>query len=181
MLEASRGIEVKLERVFRELQGSAKVALRREGFPEKEQRHERSLAVRYQGQSFELQLKQPRGDIAAAFHRAHRARYGYAQEKNVVEIVSARVRSTGIVNQMSLRRARGTITKTFAIPHDSTETYLQGKKVRTAIYDRARTKSGTRFRLPCIVTEYSATTLIPEGVNASVDSQGNIVVEMGKI
>ena len=65
-------------------------------FPKQEQRHERSLAARYQGQSFELRLKQPRGDIAAAFHRAHRARYGYSQEKNVVEIVSARVRSTGI-------------------------------------------------------------------------------------
>jgi len=177
MLEASREVATKFERVFRELEGSAKVALRREGFPEKEQRHERSLAVRYQGQSFELQLKQPRGDIAAAFHRAHRARYGYSQEKNVVEIVSARVRSSGIVNQMSLRKARATTTKTFATAHDSTETYFQGKKVRTAIYDRARTKSGTRFRLPCIVTEYSATTLIPEGAGASVDLYGNLLIE----
>ena len=40
-----------------------------------------------------------------AFHRAHQARYGYAQDKNVVEIVSARVRSIGVVEKVKARRS----------------------------------------------------------------------------
>ena len=36
---------------------------------ESKQKHEPSLAVRYKGQSFELQIKNTRGNIADAFHR----------------------------------------------------------------------------------------------------------------
>src|SRR5207249_1841089 len=92
MFEASRDVEAKLERVFAEMQRKARATLRREGFGDKKQHHERSVAARYKGQSFELQLKRAGDDIGASFHRAHRARYGYAQENNVVEIVSARLR-----------------------------------------------------------------------------------------
>jgi N-methylhydantoinase A len=181
MLKAAPRIERKLEHVFRELERSARAALRREGFAEREQRHERSLAVRYRGQSFELQLKQPRGDIAAAFHRAHRARYGYAQEENVVEIVSARLRSNGIVEKLRLRPTEDQASRKIASPHDFTETYFEGKKVRAAVYHREEIKPGARLRVPCIVAEYSATTLIPEDAKASADSLGNIMIEVEKL
>jgi N-methylhydantoinase A len=181
MLEAAGGVESKLDGVFRELERLARATLRSEGFVEAEQHHERSLAVRYKGQSFELQIKQPRGDIAAAFHRAHRARYGYAQENNVVEIVSARVRSSGLVEKLSLRVARGPRATNLAQPHNFTETYFAGKKGRAAVYRREEVKSGSRLRAPCIVTEYSATTLIPEGCKASVDALGNMIIEVGKL
>jgi len=181
MLKATPGIERKLEHVFRELERSARAALRREGFAAREQRHERSLAVRYRGQSFELQLKQPRGDIAAAFHRAHRARYGYAQEENVVEIVSARLRSSGIVEKLRLRPTEDQASRKIASPDDFTETYFEGKKVRAAVYHREEIKPGARLRVPCIVAEYSATTLIPEDAKASADSLGNIMIEVEKL
>ncbi|HYR77847.1 MAG TPA: hydantoinase/oxoprolinase family protein [Pyrinomonadaceae bacterium] len=180
MLEAARRVESKLEGVFRELERSARATLRAERFPDKKQHHERSLAVRYKGQSFELQIKQPRGDVAAAFHRAHRARYGYAQEKNVVEIVSARVRSSGLVEKLRIRAARAPRATNLAQPHSFTETYFAGKKVRAAVYHREEVKSGSRLRAPCIVTEYSATTLVPEGVNARVDSHGSLLIDAGK-
>ncbi|MEK6334327.1 MAG: hydantoinase/oxoprolinase family protein [Acidobacteriota bacterium] len=177
MLEASRGVASRLERVFRELERSAKFALRQEGFPEKEQRHERSLSVRYQGQSFELQLKQPRGDIAAAFHRAHRARYGYSQEKNVVEIVSARVRSTGLVEKFRTRRFPARSAKRFEKPHDQKDAYFERKKIRASVYQRGNLTAGSRLHVPCIVSEYSATTLIPVGAVAIVDLYGNLMIE----
>ncbi len=74
--------------------------LRAEGFPRSRQRHERSLAMRYRGQSFELEVRNTTGDLAAAFHRAHRERYGYAQEQSEIEIVSARLRSFGLVEKL---------------------------------------------------------------------------------
>src|SRR4029077_12979593 len=72
MLEAARGVESRLKLIFDEMEKQARADLRREGFPENNQRHDRSLAVRYKGQSFELQIKQTDGNIAGAFHRAHR-------------------------------------------------------------------------------------------------------------
>src|SRR5882724_8409111 len=178
MLEAKRGVEPKLARIFREIETQTRADLRREGIPESEQRHERSLAVRYQGQSFELQIKQTRGNIAAACHRAHLARYGYAQEKNVVEIVSVRVRSIGVVRKLKAARLKSLAARSFAKPNEMIETFFERKKIRGAVYRREDIVAGSRLRVPCIVTEYSATTLIPEGCQARVDSLGNIIIEV---
>src|SRR6185436_3490538 len=123
-----------LEKVFREMEKQARATLLDEGFPDRKQKHERSLAVRYKGQSFELQIKTTSGNIAAAFHRAHRARYGYAQDKNAVEIVSARVRSSGLVEKFKVSRSAVQSTGSFARPHDSVETYFDRKKTSTAVY-----------------------------------------------
>jgi len=89
MLEARAESSRNWKASFASWNARAGLPWRAERFPDKKQHHERSLAVRYKGQSFELQIKQRAATFAAAFHRAHRARYGYAQEKNVVEIVSA--------------------------------------------------------------------------------------------
>jgi hypothetical protein len=45
--------------------------------------------VRYAGQSFELTVPLG-GDVAAAFHRAHEERYGYAEPDRPVELVAVR-------------------------------------------------------------------------------------------
>lgn len=181
MLEAGRGVESKLELIFREMERAARETLRREGFGDQRQHHERSLAVRYKGQSFELQIKHAGGNIAKAFHSAHQTRYGYAQENNVVEIVSARLRSSGLVEKMQTRRSGKARSKSFVKPHDSTETYFSGKKMRVAVYQREELKAGLRLRSPCIVTEYSGTTLIPGGCQARVDSLGNMSIDVGKL
>jgi N-methylhydantoinase A len=177
MLATGIGNTAKLNRVFSEMEKQARAALRREGFALSRQRHERSLAVRYRGQSFELQIKQTGGDIAGAFHRAHRARYGYAQEQNLVEIVSARVRSLGIVEKVKVSRGRRTATG-LAKPAESFDTFFDRKKIRAAVYQREDIPAGARLRTPCIVTEYSATTLIPDGCQASVDRHGNLIIEV---
>jgi N-methylhydantoinase A len=178
MLDAMRGVESKLARIFDEIEKQARGDLRREGLTENKQRHERSLAVRYKGQSFELQIKQTAGNIAGAFHRAHRARYGYAQESNVVEIVSARVRSIGMVDKLKSRQVKSSASKSFAKPQHLVETFFARKRILAGVYRREEIMAGSRLRVPCIVTEYSATTLIPEGCKAMVDTHGNLIVEV---
>src|SRR5438552_5090183 len=180
MLDASREVAAKLERVFRDLEKQARAILRREGFEESKQRRERSLAARYQGQSFELHIKQTRDDTTAAFHRAHRARYGYAQENNIVEIVSARVRSIGVVEKLKVRRSSAPSSKSFANPHDFAETYFDRNKLHVAVYQRVGLQGGARLRVPGIVTEYSATTLISGGILAELDSYGNLIINLEK-
>jgi N-methylhydantoinase A len=162
--------------VFRDLEKEATKVLRAEGFVGARQRHERSLAMRYRGQSFELEVKDTTGDIAASFHRAHRERYGYAQEENEIEIVSARLRSYGLVPKLpvtKIARARGV-----AKPHGGTVAYFGGRKQNVAVYRRDELRGGVTLKTPCIVTEYSATTLIPADTRARIDEFGNIMIEL---
>src|SRR5687768_1953428 len=166
----------KLPQVFREMEREAAAVLRREGFPASKHRHERALAMRYRGQSFELLITRTHGNIAAAFHHAHRDRYGYAQERSEIEIVSARLRSIGVVDRLSMRKiaaARGTVK-----PHDSAVAYLDGRKTIVAVYKREELRGGVKLKTPCIVTEYSATTLIPRDATARLDQSGNILIAL---
>ena len=177
MIEVAPDATSKLSRAFREMEAQATAALRHEGFSRARQKHVRSLAVRYKGQSFELQIKTTSGNIAAAFHRAHRARYGYAQEKNAVEIVSVRLRSSGLVEKIRERRLQKSSRQT-ASPVELAETHLDRRKLSAPVYRRASLTAGSRLRTPCVLTEYSATTLITADCRATVDGRGNVIIEL---
>ena len=166
----------RLRKVFAEMEREAATLLRGEGFPRAKQRHERSLAMRYRGQSFELEVRSTTGDIAAHFHRAHRERYGYAQENSEIEIVSARLRSFGLVPKLPVRKI--SVSSGVAKPQGNVMTYFGGRKVNAAIYKRDELRGGVKLKTPCIVTEYSATTLIPGDAKARVDQFGNILIEL---
>lgn len=179
MLEAVRENYAKIERAFREMEKAALATLKAEGFMLARQRHERSLAVRYRGQSFELEIKWVKGfDIAEAFHEAHRARYGYAQSKNAVEVVSLRLRSSGLVEKLKTESLTPSARqgKSMRPPHFA-EVHFTETPMRAGVYSRDRIEPGARLQSPCIVTEYSATTLVPPGARAGVDEQGNLIIE----
>ena len=163
----------KLGKVFGELEKEATVLLRTEGFPRSRQRHDRALAMRYRGQSFELEVRNSTGDLAEAFHRLHRERYGYAQEQSEIEIVSARLRSFGLVEKLPQRKIASGRTK----PHGKVTAYFGGRKVTAALYSRDEMLAGTKLQTPCIVTEYSATTLIDADSKARIDRFGNLLIE----
>jgi N-methylhydantoinase A len=183
MLEAAASSRARLERVFREMEKRSRAALRLEGFADARQRHERRLAARYKGQSFELEIefssKDDKYDVADAFHQAHNARYGYAQRENIVEIVSARLRSAGVVEKLKTERAR--IAKRLsavARPRAEVKVYFEsGKATRASLYVRDELEAGARLNSPAVVVEYSATTLIPPGARAVVDVYGNLIIE----
>ena len=124
----------------------------------------------------DLSRRSPFG-IAAHFHRMHEDRYGYAQPENIVEVVSARLRSLGIVAK--LPQVRGRTSKSQHVkPGKNVTAYFAGKKVGVGVYDREALPAGARMRAPCIVTEYSATTLIPAGATAAIDGYGNLIIQV---
>ena len=52
------------------------------------------------------------------------------------------------------------------------------REVSTAILDRNSLKAGVRLRGPAIVTEYSATTVVPPGASFHLDRAANLVIEV---
>jgi len=181
MLAVSNGVEKKLDSIFKELERNATPALRDEGFPPAQQLHERSLALRYQGQSFELHTKYVRGKTGAEFHRAHLERYGYSQPDSPVEIVSARLRSSGLVKKLAQHEIKSATGKGHAAAYRKVRAYMDGKRVDVAFYDRDKLPASMRLHTPCIVSEYSSTTLIPAGCHAEVDGYGNLVIQVAQI
>ena len=165
----------KLEKHFREDGGGGK-GLRT-----------RSLDMRYVGQGFELNVPHGKG-AAAAFHEAHRQRYGYADAARPIEVVNARVRFCGGGAPGALREAEAAsrrrrakalvgVARAGAAAGAGTSA-RRGTGDAAKIYDRALLVAGDAFAGPAIVAEYSAATVVPRGARASVDAWGNIVIEV---
>jgi N-methylhydantoinase A len=158
------------------LRAQAQAFLRREGFKTGHQRFENRFDLRYAGQAYDLSVP-AEGDYLAAFHRAHERAYGHADSGRPVEIVSVRCRATGVSPRADfprLPRARQGIAK----PSSVRKSRLAGKPERVAVFEREGLCAGERFAGPAIVTEYSATSLVPAGWRARVDAYGQIHLEL---
>ncbi len=118
--------------------------------------------MRYAGQSYELNVPFS-GDFISAFHRAHEKRYGYFDRARACEVVNIRARFTGRTPKPTLPKLNPGGTNPAAALVSKSQVLFHGRGKLTAIYDRSRLRAGNRIPGPAIVTEYSATTLIPPG------------------
>ena len=164
-----------LSQLFRSLETDGNRTLRHEGFPPSKIRIERRLDMRYIGQAYELSVP-ARGDFVNAFHRAHEQRYGYHDAKRPAEIVNLRVRATGITNKP--RVAKSAKAAKSGKPHTaaSLDCVLDGRRQTAALIDREQLRNGDSFAGPAVISEYSATTLVPAGWQARVDAYGQILL-----
>ncbi len=170
----------RVERAFSEMERGARAALKREGFDDERQRHERTVAARYAGQSFELEIAWDGGRrLVERFHREHEARYGYAQSADSVEVVSARLRSAGLVEELKDERPRRAKSESLNVkPHRTARVHFDEGAREVAVYRREELPAGARLKTPCVVTEYSSTTLVPADTRAFMDRLGNLVIEL---
>ena len=146
-----------------------------EGFAAEAILQQRSLDMRYVGQSHELTIPYD-DDVVQAFHAAHRQRYGYERAGTRVEIVTLRL-SVVVSVEPPLFEA--------LVPSSShIETAVVGKKkvwfggemVPTNLYDRGKLQPGQQFSGPAVVFQYDTTTVIPPEWQAAVDDIGNIIL-----
>lgn len=137
---------------------------------------EKSLDVRYLGQSYEINV--PHSDhFLESFHRRHELFYGYSNDTLPVEIVSLRVRG----------RARYPQPEPIQHPagpeNPPTEALVQEKQLgfgdetlSVRFYLRERLTTGNVISGPAVILEYSATTFIPSDFRAVVDPWLNLVI-----
>ena len=177
-LEAESAAEAKpkLQRSFTSLEQEGRKQMRAEGFSTGAVQIQRSLDVRYAGQSYELNVPFD-GDFISAFHHAHETRYGYFDRSRPCEVVNIRARFTGRTPKPALPKLkRGGASAARALVCKS-PVLFSGRRKLTAIYDRSRLLAGNRITGPAIVTEYSATTLLPPEWSGVVDRNGNLILE----
>ena len=165
-----------LVREFAALEKAGRAEMRAQGFSADLVRIHRSLDVRYAGQSYELNVPWG-GNFIAAFHRAHEKRYGYFDRGRACEVVNVRARFTGRMPKFDLPKPRGASANRAAAQVSRATVLFHGRRTPTAVYERSRLLAGNRIPGPAIVTEYSATTLIPPEWSGRVDRIGNLILE----
>jgi N-methylhydantoinase A len=166
----------KLDRAFATLVEQGRKQMRAEGFTASAIKIHRSLDMRYSGQSYELNVPFA-GDFVTAFHQAHEKRYGYFDRARTCEAVNIRVRFTGRTPKPALPRLTPGTSNPVAALVTKSKVLFQGRRKSTTIYDRSRLLAGNRIPGPAIVTEYSATSLIPPDWSCRVDRNGNLILE----
>jgi len=172
------------EAIFADLHALAAAALDREGFARAEHRYARSADLRYFGQAFEVRVPVPAGpldkatadDVAAAFHDAHRALYGYDFAGNAdqqVEWVNLRVSGIGPISRPELRELP---RRDGPPPYPGVRQVCFDDYVETAIYQRGDLAPGDEIAGPAVIEEFGATVPLHPGFRACVDAFGNLVV-----
>jgi N-methylhydantoinase A len=153
--------------------------LEADGFGKERQVFQRAASARYVGQSSEIEVALPDGNIspamiAALFAVEHEKTYGFrAPEGEPVELMGLSVMARGLPEQP---RFPGRVQPFAQSVPTSRRAWFPGEGwVETPVTDRAgltRMVAG-----PLIVQEYDATCLVPKGTSAQVDGFGNIGLE----
>lgn len=163
-----------LDRVFSELRHILAGELKKEEWKGRAV-FEPSADLRYRGQGYEINLSYG-NDLVDRFHDEHKRRYGYASPEREVEIVTVRMRGrVASVEKLSALKIESGREKLRA---GATSVWFAGRAMRAQIVPRSQLKPGRRHRGPAIITEYSATTVVPPGLDFQADKAGNLLIEV---
>jgi N-methylhydantoinase A len=161
---------------FTRLEKKGRAALSAEGFRHSQIAIDRLLDLRYSGQAYEITVPLA-CDFLAAFHRAHERRYGYSDPKRAAEIVNIRARAIGRTAKPELDRPKPAGTNAAHAIVEKRSIFFEGEPHTAPVYDRDKLQPRNTFVGPAIVTEYSATTVVPPRWRAKVDGWANLILE----
>ena len=154
--------------------------------------YNRSIDIRYRGQGYELNIPFTK-NLLRDFQQEHRRCYGYTHPNREVELVTLRLRAvvkseklnhvgkdhvgeTGHVETTALGHpGRAKLGK---LTHLTTPVRFDGKKLATKLYAREDLQSKKKYSGPAIITEYSATTVIPPGKSFHLDRALSLIVNI---
>jgi N-methylhydantoinase A len=136
---------------------------------------QRTIDARYRGQGYELNVPYS-SRLTDQFRSEHQRRYGYGYPGREIEIVTLRLRAV-----MKSQSPSGKVDlQKNDVPVQSAPVWFGGKRTKARIYDRASLQTGKKYAGPAIVTEYSATTVVPAGARFALDRTGNLVITISK-
>jgi len=170
--------QAKLEKEFRKLEATARKEFRAERW-RGALHYGRSLDLRYRGQGYELNVPAT-ANVAARFHDEHQRRYGYHHAGREIELVTLRLRvrlrtpPLEVARRRAARKASGRVAAVERAP-----VFFHDKAVTTPVFERRDLVSGRSMRGPAVITEYSATTVIPAGKKFWVDASENLIIKIG--
>jgi len=173
-----------VRRLYAQLERDAVDTLKRDGIPESRIRVLREADIRYAGQSMEVRVAVPAGEIDAkfkaalldAFHAAHRRTFGYDYKgEQKIELVNLCVSGFGMIDRPTMPKLEprpGVVPARRAVR----PVYFNGAFRDTPVYDRATLPPEFRLEGPAIVEEFGSTTVVFPGQTLTVDPHGILIV-----
>jgi len=176
-----------ITRSYQEMELKATQVLTSEGVGKAALRFTRYFDIRYIGQSYELRIEGPPGELGpdnvkhlnTAFFEQHEKAYGYASHTEPTELVNLRMTATGSITRPRFYRLKTGGSDSSHAMKGQREVFFEesGTAVRCKLYDRYSLQSGNWIDGPAIVEEVDSTTVIHPGYRANIDSYGNIVIQ----
>ncbi|MCY3655882.1 MAG: hydantoinase/oxoprolinase family protein [Chloroflexi bacterium] len=139
-----------------------------------------ALDVRYLGQSYELtvdldgiEADESFERAAADFHALHEARFAHRDDTAPLEVVNVRA---------TARASTGATAPEPTFAGEATDAvsvgaWFGGERLRAQLVDRASLRPGDLLDGPALVAQLDSTTVIAPGWAATVDGQGNLLLE----
>jgi N-methylhydantoinase A len=118
--------------------------------------------LRYAGQSFELPVEAATGELGAAFHQQHAARYGFNDPELPVELVTLRVSvATPGAGDFETR-----ITTSGSAPRSTRTAWFADRELETTVL-AGSLGNGESIAGPAVLEQPQATIVVPPGWIAS--------------
>jgi N-methylhydantoinase A len=171
--------------MFERLSEQAVEELLRDGFPRERIRIDRALDMRYAGQGYEIAVPCPMETMQAddlrklriSFDHRHQTMFGHVAPDEPAEIVSYRVRGTGLVPPVELPKFAPTRATLADALRETRRVRFDGTETDCPVYQRERLDVGVRVAGPAILDQFDCTTVICPGQVAQVDEWKNLIVE----
>jgi N-methylhydantoinase A len=164
--------------VFRTLESEGRGLLLAEDVSDDDMYFARFADMRYVGQEYSVNV--PVGaeitldEIEAAFHDAHRVRYGHATPGAPVEFVHLRLAAMGRIRADAVPyrpSSNGAVAKAASRP-----IIFDNETHETPVVHRSTIPPGEQRQGPLVIEEPSSTTVVPPGYRIEMDETGNLVI-----
>ena len=143
-----------------------------------------TLDLRYEEQGSELGISLPSGkltkkiieDAVERFHEKHMETYGFNTPGDIVEVVMARLRATGL--QSTKKVGKEISNKRSEALKGKRDVYFERRDgfVKTPVYDRRYLRRGILIHGPSLIEQVDTTIVVPPNFDAVVDEYENIIV-----
>ena len=179
LLKVKSIVYQKLLKMFETMEERAYREMQAEGFAPSEIIFQRTVDMRYEGQSYELNI--PFDEMFSEhFNQIYTQRFGYYNIKNVIELVNLRIRAIAPLRKPSFHKG-----KLYGPDPSEALIYRCPAMIsedvgEVSVYDRELLFPGHVINGPAIIVEYSATTLIPPEFVCQVDECSNLLIKLEK-
>jgi N-methylhydantoinase A len=162
--------------------------LEEDGIAARDRRFLWSADLRFEGQSYELNIAIPRkarlgtADVKTLleeFNRTHERIYAFKAVDEQTVLVNLRVTALGLSPEIKLPKPGKGKADAKAALKGRRRVYFGGAGfVDTGIYERNRLKTGNLVKGPAVVEEEISCTVVPPGRTLGCDEIGNLVIDL---
>ena len=135
----------------------------------------RYVHLRYDGSDTSLEVAYAAVDeMAAAYERAYRARFGFLMPGKKVMAATISVETIGLT--FDLESAPHVAANDTTGPQTTVEAYMGGQSVMAPVHHRDAVPAGGKIDGPALIIEATATTIVEPGWQAEMTDIGNLVL-----